>query len=56
MDVICKHKDGSLARETWEVKIVPELNHDLFSFTKAMKDGERWMANEWEMERRRLDD
>ena len=39
MDVICKHKDGSLARETWEVKIVPELNHDLFSFTKAMKDG-----------------
>ena len=33
MDVICKHKDGSLARETWEVKIVPELNHDLFSFT-----------------------
>ena len=26
LDVICKHKDGSLARETWEVKIVPELN------------------------------
>ena len=26
-----------MARETWEVKIVPELNHDLFSFTKAMK-------------------
>ena len=38
LDVICKHKDGSMARETWEVKIVPELNHDLFSFTKAMKD------------------
>ena len=37
-NVICKHKDGSLARETWEVKIVPELNHDIFSFTKAMKD------------------
>ena len=36
-------KDGSLARETWEVKIVPELNHDLFSFTKAMKDG--WQMN-----------
>ena len=34
LDVICKHKDGSIARETWEVKIVPELNHDLFSFTK----------------------
>ena len=43
LDVICKHKDGSLARETWEVKIVPELNHDLFSFTKAMKD--RWQMN-----------
>ena len=43
LDVICKHKDGSMARETWEVKIVPELNHDLFSFTKAMKDG--WQMN-----------
>ena len=43
LDVICKHKDGSLARETWKVKIVPELNHDLFSFTKAMKD--RWQMN-----------
>ena len=45
MNVICKHKDGSLAREAWEVKIVPELNHDLFSFTKAIKDG-------WQMNRR----
>ena len=43
LDVICKHKDGSIARETWDVKIVPELNHDLFSFTKAMKDG--WQMN-----------
>ena len=43
LDVICKHKDGSMAKETWEVKIVPELNHDLFSFTKAMKDG--WQMN-----------
>ena len=43
LDVICKHKDGSIARETWVVKIVPELNHDLFSFTKAMKDG--WQMN-----------
>ena len=32
-----------MARETWDVKIVPELNHDLFSFTKAMKDG--WQMN-----------
>ena len=39
LDVICKHKDGSIARETWDVKIVPQLNHDLFSFRKAMKEG-----------------
>ena len=44
LDVICKHRDGSMARETWEVKIVPQLNHDLFSFTKAMKEG--WRMNE----------
>ena len=43
LDVICKHKDGSIARETWDVKIVPELCHDLFSFTEAMKDG--WQMN-----------
>ena len=43
LDDICKHKDGSIARETWDVKIVTELNHDLFSFTKAMKDG--WQMN-----------
>ena len=43
LDVICKHKDGSITRETWDVKIEPELNHDLFSFTKAMKDG--WQMN-----------
>ena len=44
--ISCTHKgkfDGSIARETWDVKIVPELNHDLFSFTKAMKDG--WQMN-----------
>ena len=28
-----------MAKENWEVKIVPELNRDLFSFAKAMKDG-----------------
>ena len=43
LDVIFKHKDGSIAREAWEVRIVPEFNHDLFSFTKAMKDG--WQMN-----------
>ena len=43
LDVICKHKDGSMAKETWDVKIVPQQNHDLFSFTKAMKEG--WQMN-----------
>ena len=43
LDVICKYKDESMARETWDVKIVPQLNHDLFSFTKAMKEG--WQMN-----------
>ena len=43
LDVICKHKNGSIARETWDVKIVPELNHDLFTFIKAIKDG--WQMN-----------
>ena len=32
-----------MAREMWEVKIVPQLNHDLFSLTKAMKEG--WQMN-----------
>ena len=43
LDVIWKHKDGSMAKERWDVKIVPQLNHDLFSFTKAMKEG--WQMN-----------
>ena len=43
LDVICKHKDGSTARQTWEVMIVPQLNHDLLSFAKAMKEG--WLMN-----------
>ena len=43
LDVICKHNDESMARETWDVKIVPQLNRDLFSFTKAMKEG--WQMN-----------
>ena len=28
---------------TLDVKIVPQQNHDLFSFTKAMKEG--WQMN-----------
>ena len=43
-DVICKHRDCSMARETWDVKIVPQLNHDLSSFTRAMMEG--WHMNE----------
>ena len=49
LDVICKHKDRSIASKTWDVKIVPEFNHNLFSLTNAMKD-------EWKMERGRLND
>ena len=52
LDVICKHRDGSMTRETWDMKIVPQLNHDLFSFTKAMKKG--WQIRE--MEGRRSND
>ena len=43
LDVICNHKDGSMAKETWDVKIVPQLNHNFFSFTKVMKQG--WQMN-----------
>ena len=43
LDVVCKHKDESMARESWDVKIAPQLNHDLISFTKAMKEG--WQMN-----------
>ena len=43
LDVVCKHKDESIVRETLDVKIVPQLTHDLFSFTKAMKEG--WQMN-----------
>ena len=43
LDVICKHRDRSMDRETLEDNIFPQLNHDLFSFTKAMKEG--WQMN-----------
>ena len=43
LDVICNHKECPIARETWDVKIVPQLNHDLFSITKALKEG--WQMN-----------
>ena len=43
LDVIFKHMDEFMARETWDVKIVPQVTHDLFSFTKALKEG--WQMN-----------
>ena len=33
-----------MAKETWDVKTIPQVDHDLFSFTKAMKEG--WQMNE----------
>ena len=32
-----------MARESWDVKIVPKLNHNLFTLTKTMKEG--WQMN-----------
>ena len=43
LDVLCKHRDGSMAIETWDMKLVPQLNHDIFNSTKAMKEG--WQIN-----------
>ena len=43
LDVICIQKDESTAKDTWEVKVVPQLSHDLFSFRSAMKSG--WQMN-----------
>ena len=39
LDVVCLQKNGSTAKDIWEIKVVPQLNHDLFRFTSAMKDG-----------------
>ena len=54
LDVICVHKDGSMAKDTWEINVVPQLNHDLFSFTSPMKNGwqmnGRWKKNGIEIE------
>ena len=36
LGVICIRKTESMAKDTWEIKVVPQLNHDLFSFTSAM--------------------
>ena len=54
LDVICIQRDGSSSKDTWEIKAVPQLNHDLFSFTSAMKNGwqmnGRWKKNGIEIE------
>ena len=51
---MCVQRDGSAAKDTWEIKMVPQLNHDLFSFTSAMKNGwqmnRRWKKNGIEIE------
>ena len=50
--VSCTHKENLMSSantvmDPWQeklgIKIVPQLNHDLFSFTKAMKEG--WQMN-----------
>ena len=54
LDVICIQRDGLTARDMWEIKAVPQLNHDLFNFTSAMKSGwqmnGRWKNNGIEIE------
>ena len=54
LDVICIQRDGSAAKDTWEIMVVPQLDHDLFSFTSAMKNGwqmnGRWKKNGIEIE------
>ena len=48
LDVTCLQKYGTPAKDTWEIKVVPQLNHDLFSFTSTMKNG--WQMNgRWKM-------
>ena len=43
LDVICAQRDGSMAQDISEKKMVPQLNHDLFSFSSAMKNS--WQMN-----------
>ena len=50
-DLICKHKDGSMARESWDVKIVPQLKP---LSVQLHKSHEKRMTDEWEMEGRRF--
>ena len=52
--IICIQNDSSTARDTWGIKLVPQLNHDLLSFMSAMKEGwqmnGRWKKHEIEIE------
>ena len=54
LDVICIQKDRSTAKDTWEIKVVPQLNHYSFSYIIAMKSGwqmnGRWKRNGIEIE------
>ena len=43
LDVLCIQNNGSAARDAWDIKLVPQLNHDLFRFTSTMKEG--WQIN-----------
>ena len=43
LDDIYVQNNGNTVRDTWEIKFIPQLNHDLFSFTSAMKGG--WQMN-----------
>ena len=54
LDVICIQKIGSAAKDTREIKVFPQINHELFSFLRAMKSGwqmnGRWKNNGIEIE------
>ena len=54
LDVIYIQRDGSTAKDTWEMKVVPQSNHDLFSITSAMINcwqiNGRWKKNGIEIE------
>ena len=47
LDVICIQKDGSTAKDKWEIKVVLQLNHDLFRFKCHIE----WLADEWKIEK-----
>ena len=46
LDVIYIQKDGTTTKDSWEIKIVPQLCQDIFSFTSTMKNGLQ-MSGRW---------